>query len=114
MGGAGTDVALESADIALMADDFSKLPFAVGLSRAARSIIRQNLAIALGVIGLHILSSLTGFISLGMAIIPTRGVCWRLWEMRCACSVFERRYHRLGGGKDGLGGMAPCRPRVQA
>ena len=48
MGGAGTAVALETADVALMADDLGKLPFAVGLSRASRSIIRQNLAIALG------------------------------------------------------------------
>ena len=50
MGGAGTDVALETADVALMADDLSKLPFAVGLGRAARAIIVQNLVIALGVI----------------------------------------------------------------
>ncbi|MCL5951611.1 MAG: cadmium-translocating P-type ATPase [Chloroflexi bacterium] len=73
MGGAGTDVALESADIALMADDLSKLPFAVGLSRAARSIIRQNLAIALGVIGILIVASVTGFVSLGIAIVFHEG-----------------------------------------
>ena len=50
MGAAGTDVALETADVALMADDLGKLPFAVGLGRATRAIIIQNLAIALGVI----------------------------------------------------------------
>ena len=48
MGGAGTAVALETADVALMADDLKQLPFAVGLSRASRAIIRQNLVIALG------------------------------------------------------------------
>ncbi len=73
MGGAGTDVALESADIALMGDDLSKLPFAVGLSRATRAVIRQNLAIALGVIALLILTSVTGFISLGIAIVFHEG-----------------------------------------
>jgi Cd2+/Zn2+-exporting ATPase len=43
MGAAGSDVALETADIALMADKLSNLPFAIGLSRKARSIIKQNL-----------------------------------------------------------------------
>src|SRR3546814_724951 len=43
MGAAGSDVALETADVALMADDLSHLPFAVGLSRSTRWIIRQNL-----------------------------------------------------------------------
>ena len=50
MGGAGTDVAIETADVALMADDLAKLPDAIGLSRFSRRIIKQNLVIALGVI----------------------------------------------------------------
>lgn len=73
MGGAGTDVALETADVALMGDDLSKLPFAVGLGRATRAIIIQNLAIALGVIGLLIITSLTGIISIGIAVIFHEG-----------------------------------------
>ena len=73
MGGAGTDVALETADVALMADDLDKLPFAVGLGRATRAIIIQNLAIALGVIGLLIITSLTGIVSIGIAIIFHEG-----------------------------------------
>ena len=73
MGAAGTDVALETADIALMGDDLSKLPFAVGLSRAARSVIRQNLAIALGVIGLLMVTSVTGLMGLGLAIALHEG-----------------------------------------
>src|SRR3569833_1920882 len=48
MGAAGSDVALETADRALMADKLNNLPFAIGLSRKARSIIRQNLIISLG------------------------------------------------------------------
>lgn len=49
MGAAGTDVALETADIVLMADDLSKLPFLIRLSRKAEQIVRQNLIFSLGV-----------------------------------------------------------------
>jgi Cd2+/Zn2+-exporting ATPase len=73
MGGAGTAVALESADVALMGDDLGKLPFAVGLSRAARSIIRQNLAISLGVIGLLLVTSVTGLVDLSWAVLLHEG-----------------------------------------
>src|SRR5215204_4535552 len=51
MGGAGTDVALETADVVLMADDLTKLPYAIDLSRRTRRTIRQNLGFSLGVIG---------------------------------------------------------------
>ena len=47
MGGAGSAVALETADVALMASDLTKLPFAVGLGRATRAIILQNLSFSL-------------------------------------------------------------------
>ncbi|RIK30300.1 MAG: cadmium-transporting ATPase [Anaerolineae bacterium] len=73
MGGAGTDVALETADIALMSDDLSKLPFAVGLGRATRNIIIQNLFIALSVIALLIVTSITGIVSIGVAVILHEG-----------------------------------------
>jgi Cd2+/Zn2+-exporting ATPase len=73
MGGAGTAVALETADVALMADDLGKLPFAVGLSRASRAIIRQNLAISLGVIGLLILTSVLGIVQLSGAVVLHEG-----------------------------------------
>ncbi|HQV94349.1 MAG TPA: heavy metal translocating P-type ATPase [Anaerolineales bacterium] len=73
MGGAGTDVALETADVALMGDDLSKLPFAVGLGRATRAIIIQNLFISLGVITLLIITSLTGIISIGIAVVFHEG-----------------------------------------
>ena len=49
MGAAGTDVALETADIVLMSDDLSKLPFLIRLSRQAEQIVRQNLIFSLGV-----------------------------------------------------------------
>jgi Cd2+/Zn2+-exporting ATPase len=73
MGGAGTAVALETADVALMADDLSRLPFAIGLSRASRRIIRQNLAISLGVIGLLILTSVLGIVQLSGAVVLHEG-----------------------------------------
>jgi Cd2+/Zn2+-exporting ATPase len=73
MGGAGTAVALETADVALMADDLGRLPFAVGLSRAARRIIVQNLVIALGVIGLLLLTSVTGLLALSGTVIFHEG-----------------------------------------
>jgi Cd2+/Zn2+-exporting ATPase len=73
MGASGTDVALETADVALMADDLSRLPFAVGLSRQARRIIRQNLIISLGVILLLIPAALLGMASIGPAIILHEG-----------------------------------------
>ncbi|MFN8460909.1 MAG: HAD-IC family P-type ATPase [Anaerolineales bacterium] len=60
MGGAGTDVALETADVALMGDDLSNCPSPSALGRATRAIIIQNLSIALGVIALLIITSVTG------------------------------------------------------
>jgi Cd2+/Zn2+-exporting ATPase len=73
MGGAGTDVALETADVALMADDLSKLPFAVALSRASRCIIRQNLWVSLGVVALLIPVTLIGWAGIGVAVLIHEG-----------------------------------------
>ncbi len=73
MGGAGTAVALETADVALMGDDLGKLAFAVGLSRASRRIIWQNLAIALGVIALLIIGTLSGKVVLSVAVFFHEG-----------------------------------------
>ena len=73
MGGAGTAVALETADIALMGDDLGKLPFALGLSRKARGIIRQNLYISLSVIAVLILATTTGVFGIGPAVLVHEG-----------------------------------------
>lgn len=73
MGAGGADVALETADVALMADDLSRLPFAVGLSRQSRRIIRQNLVVSLGVIALLIPAALLGIAGIGLAIIFHEG-----------------------------------------
>jgi Cd2+/Zn2+-exporting ATPase len=73
MGGAGTDVAIETADVALMADDLRKLPDAIALSRFSRTIIRQNLLIALGVIALLAPAAALGFAYLGVAVLFHEG-----------------------------------------
>ena len=72
MGGAGTDVALEAADVALMGDDLSRLPFAVALSRASKRIIRQNLW-ALGVVALLVPATLFGWAGIGVAVFIHEG-----------------------------------------
>jgi Cd2+/Zn2+-exporting ATPase len=73
MGGAGTDVALETADVALMGDNLTKLPFAIGLGRATRAIIQQNLVIALGVIVVLATLSLFGLVGIGPAVVFHEG-----------------------------------------
>lgn len=73
MGAAGSDVALETADIALMGDKLSLLPFAIGLSRKSKSIIRQNLFISLGMVAILIPLTITGVASMGPAVIGHEG-----------------------------------------
>lgn len=72
MGAAGSDVALETADIALMADDLETLPFAVGLSRATSRIIRQNLWASLGIVAFLIPATLLG-LRIGPAVLIHEG-----------------------------------------
>ena len=72
MGAAGSDVALETADVALMADDLTKLPFAVGLSRRTSAVIKQNLWVSLGVVAVLIPATIFG-LNIGTAIIFHEG-----------------------------------------
>ena len=73
MGGAGTDVALETADVALMGDDLGKLPLVVGLGRATRAVLRQNLGVALVVMGTLVVAAATGLAGVGSAIVLHEG-----------------------------------------
>lgn len=73
MGGAGTDTALETADIALMADDLGKLPFTVKLSRKALTIIKQNITFSLGIKLLALLLVIPGWLTLWIAIFADMG-----------------------------------------
>lgn len=73
MGAAGSDVALETADIALMADKLDNLPFAIGLSRKANRIIKQNLVISLGMVVLLVPLTMMGTIAIGPAVVGHEG-----------------------------------------
>lgn len=73
MGAAGSDVALETADVALMSDKIENLPFVIGLSRESKRIIKQNLWISLGIVAILIPSTLIGFASIGMAVAIHEG-----------------------------------------
>jgi Cd2+/Zn2+-exporting ATPase len=69
MGAAGTDTALETADIALMADDLSKLPYLYELSHTANDVIRQNVFGSLGVKAILALGVPFGFVSVVLAVL---------------------------------------------
>jgi Cd2+/Zn2+-exporting ATPase len=73
MGAAGTDVALETADVVLMADDLSKLPYAISLSRRTRRTIVQNLVFSLAVIAVLVTSALTIGIPLPLGVVGHEG-----------------------------------------
>ena len=73
MGGAGSAQALETADVALMADDLTQLPFAVRLSRFARRLIVRNVAISFGIKALFIALALFGVTSLWAAVLADVG-----------------------------------------
>ncbi len=73
LGGATTDVALETADVVLMGEDLAKLPFIIGLGRATRRIIMQNLILSLLVMVGLVVFSLTTFANIGIAIFLHEG-----------------------------------------
>lgn len=72
IGAAGSDVAPETADVALLADNLEHLPFAVGLSRATTCVIRQNLWLSLGVVAVLAPSTILG-LSIGAAVLAHEG-----------------------------------------
>lgn len=69
MGAAGTDVAMETADVALMGDDLSKLPYALLLAHRTKHVVRQNLALSMIVIAALVVGSLSGGFTLPIAVI---------------------------------------------
>ena len=73
MGAMGTDAAVEAADIALMSDDLTKLPWLIKHSRRTLSIIRQNIGFALGLKLVFVILTLLGAASLWMAIAADTG-----------------------------------------
>lgn len=73
MGAAGTDVALETADIALMGDDLEKLPFLIKLSRKTLRIIKQNITFSLVIKLLALLLIIPVWLTLWIAIVADMG-----------------------------------------
>lgn len=73
MGGIGSDSALETADIALMGDDLSKLPFTIGLSRKTLNIIKSNIAFAIIIKAIALLLVIPGWLTLWIAIASDMG-----------------------------------------
>jgi Cd2+/Zn2+-exporting ATPase len=73
MGGAGTDVAIETADVVLMSDDLHKIPFAIGLARQARRVVWQNLTFAMAVIVVLIASAFGAQLPLPIGVIGHEG-----------------------------------------
>ncbi len=72
MGAAGSDVALETADVALMSDDLAQLPFATGLSRKTSAVIKQNLFFSLGVVAILVPATVLG-LGIGPAVLAHEG-----------------------------------------
>ena len=69
MGAAGTDVALETADVALMGDDLRRLAFALSLAKRTQRVVRQNLALSILVIGTLAIGAVAGVFSLPVAVL---------------------------------------------
>ena len=73
MGGTGTDVALETADVVLMADDLGQAPYLLRLGRRARRTLVANIAVALAAIGAMTAAILTGGLPLPLAVLGHEG-----------------------------------------
>jgi Cd2+/Zn2+-exporting ATPase len=69
MGAAGSDAALQTADVALMGDDLRRLPYLVRLSRRARAVIRQNIAAAIAIKAVLAIGVPLGYVSLITAVV---------------------------------------------
>jgi Cd2+/Zn2+-exporting ATPase len=73
MGTAGTDTAIETADVALMDDDLRKLPHFIRISRDTSRVLRQNIALAVGIKGIFFVLALAGKATLWMAVFADMG-----------------------------------------
>jgi Cd2+/Zn2+-exporting ATPase len=74
MGAAGTDAAIETADVALMSDDLSKLPWLIRHAKRTLRVIRQNIVASLAVKALFVALTLLGHASLWAAIAADTGM----------------------------------------
>ena len=73
MGAAGTDTAIETADVALMDDNLEKIPVFVRLSRATAAILTQNIALALSIKAVFLILTFTGQATMWIAVFADMG-----------------------------------------
>ncbi|HET9251463.1 MAG TPA: HAD-IC family P-type ATPase, partial [Candidatus Eisenbacteria bacterium] len=73
MGGAGTDVALDTADVVLMRDDLRGIPFSLWLARKSQRVVTQSLAFAFAMIGVLVIATLSGVLPLWLAVVCHEG-----------------------------------------
>ena len=73
MGAAGADTAIETADVALMDDDLRKIPQFIRLSQATSRILKQNIALALGIKAVFLVLTFTGDATMWMAVFADMG-----------------------------------------
>ncbi|HHQ49014.1 MAG TPA: cation-translocating P-type ATPase, partial [Acidobacteria bacterium] len=105
MGGKGTDVAIETAHVALMTDDLAKIPWLIRHSRRTLAIIRANIAFALGVKAIFVVLTFAGHASLWAAIAA---------DMGASLLVIANGLRLLGGsGAEPDGAPAPAAPALE-
>jgi Cd2+/Zn2+-exporting ATPase len=73
MGAAGTDTAMEAADVVIMNDDLRRIPEAVRLSRKTHSVLWQNISLALGIKTVFLLMAIFGSATMWMAVFVDMG-----------------------------------------
>jgi Cd2+/Zn2+-exporting ATPase len=112
MGGAGTDVALETAGVVLVADDLTKLPYAVSLSRRTRRTIVQNLTFSLGVIAILVTSALTIGIPLPLGVVGHEGSTVIVVLNGLRLLRTPRRW-RTGSSQPAAGSAQQIPPRIE-
>jgi soluble P-type ATPase len=103
MGTAGTDVAIETADIALMGDDIAKVPFLLKLSRETMSVIRLNIAFAIAIKVIATVFVFPGWLMLWMAVLADMGAtvlvtlhALRLLRLAPAPAAHDHAHHHHG------------------
>jgi Zn2+/Cd2+-exporting ATPase len=91
MGSSGTDIALETADVVLMGDDLTKLPYLVGLGRRAVAVMKQNILFAVLIKTAFVLLAFSGWLTLWLAVVGDTGVS--LLVMLNGMRLLGRRKH---------------------
>jgi Cd2+/Zn2+-exporting ATPase len=106
MGGAGSDAALETADVVLMSDDLAKLPFALSLADKATAVMKQNLVIALGVSGVLIIAAVLGLTQISQAVVLHEGST--LVVVANGLRLLGYRPQALEASKEGAASVQPA------